>query len=552
MAAQVAPVTEQLTVNQVVNEQTAQTVVRGQITVPDPKPDVGQILSVDKTATVKDTKIVPDKVIIEGTLTLQVVYVAFQSIQADHKMYHYDKPGYAKGHAGEYFDGHNDKLTTPEKPVDQSVHHMHEQINFTGYVDVPGATPDMNVKVELNIEDVSVNRSKKNARVFDVAAVLEVFAKVTETRQVEVVVDLPGYEVEEELIKVDDLVGRESAQVIVSDEFEVPEQKPAIEKILDIDTETTITDTRIVKDKVIIDGEVTIQVMYVAMEPSQPVHDMHHTFTFSHFVEVPGATPDMNVEVDAFVEDVDIEPKDGFPDRLNAYIVLELDARVTETKQINVVTGVVGADFEKTLLHVESVVGEDSSQVVIRESFSTPDPKPDVEKILDTTVTECKVIEKKVISNKVIIRGYCDVNIVYVAALEDQPVYSMHQRLNFRTFVEIPGAEDGMNVMVKPVVEYIKSDYESCHVHIEAVLKVMVKVTESMQREVVIPEEVEVPDVCVPGETIEYTIKAGDTLFELARKYGTTVNKIKEINPGINPDNLQIGQVIKIHCGAKG
>jgi len=512
MAAHAAPVTEQLTVNQVVSEQTAQTVVRGQITVPDPKPDVDKILSVDKTATVKNISVIPDKVIVEGTLTLQVVYVAFQP--------------------------------------DQAVHHMHDQINFTGYVDVPGALPDMNVKVELGIEDVSVNRSKKDPRKFDVAAVLELFAKVTETREVEVVVDLPNYEVERELIKVDDLVGRESAQVIVSEEFEVPPEKPPVEKILDVDTKTTITDARIVRDKVIIDGEVTLQVMYVALEPSQPVHDMHQSFTFSHFVEVPGAAPDMNVEVDALVEDVEVEAKDGFPGRLTAYVVLKLDARVTETKQINVVTDVKDKEFEKVLLHLESVVGEDSAQVVIRESFETPEPKPDVAKILDTTVTEVKITEKKVISNKVIIRGYINVNIVYVAALDDQPVHAMHQRLNFRTFVEIPGAAEGMNVVVKPVVEYIKADYESCNVHVEAVLKVMVKVTESMQREVVAPEVA--PEVCRPGETIEYTIQQGDTLFELAKRYSTTVNAIMQANPGIQPENLKIGQVIKIPCGAKG
>ncbi|MTI83346.1 MAG: DUF3794 domain-containing protein [Firmicutes bacterium] len=514
MAAQVAPVTEQLTINQVVNEQTAQTVVRGTITVPDPKPDVDEILSVDRTATVKDISIVPDKVIVEGTLTLQVVYVAF-------------------------------------KP-DQAVHHMHEQINFTGYVDVPGATPDMNVKVDIDIEDVSVNRSNKKPRDFDVAAVLEVSAKVTENRQIEVVVDVPGYDVESEMINVDDLVDQESSQVIVSDEFEVPAEKPPVEKILDVDTQTTITDTRIVKDKVIIDGEVTIQVTYVAFEPSQPVHNMHQSFSFSHFIEVPGAAPGMNVEVDAYVEDVDVETKGAYADRLTAYIVLELNARVMEPKQINVVTEVAGVSFEKTLLNIESVVGEDSAQVVLRESFETPDPKPDVEKVLDTTAKEIKITESKVINNKVILRGYVDVNIIYVAALDDQPVHSMHQRINFRTFVEIPGAENGMNVMVTPIVEYIKSDYESCNVHVELVMKVRVRVTESMQREVVTAEMIEEPDVCLPGETIDYTIRQGDTLFELAQRYSTTVNAIIAANPGVNPQNLKVGDTITIPCGAKG
>ena len=70
------PATENLRVNQVVNEDTKQVVIRGKITVTDPKPDVEKILSVNKTATIKNIKIVPDKAIVEGVLTLQIVYVA--------------------------------------------------------------------------------------------------------------------------------------------------------------------------------------------------------------------------------------------------------------------------------------------------------------------------------------------------------------------------------------------------------------------------------------------------------------------------------------------
>lgn len=50
---------------------------------------------------------------------------------------------------------------------------------------------------------------------------------------------------------------------------------------------------------------------------------------------------------------------------------------------------------------------------------------------------------------------------------------------------------------------------------------------------------------CPPGSFI-YTIKAGDTLFRLAQANNTTVNAIIAINPGLNPNVLQIGQRICI------
>ena len=45
---------------------------------------------------------------------------------------------------------------------------------------------------------------------------------------------------------------------------------------------------------------------------------------------------------------------------------------------------------------------------------------------------------------------------------------------------------------------------------------------------------------------IEYTVKSGDTFWLIAQKYGTTVSAIEAANPGISPENLQIGAVITV------
>lgn len=49
--------------------------------------------------------------------------------------------------------------------------------------------------------------------------------------------------------------------------------------------------------------------------------------------------------------------------------------------------------------------------------------------------------------------------------------------------------------------------------------------------------------------TIRYTIRPYDTIWMLAQVFNTTVDSIMELNPGINPRNLLIGQVITIRPG---
>ena len=53
--------------------------------------------------------------------------------------------------------------------------------------------------------------------------------------------------------------------------------------------------------------------------------------------------------------------------------------------------------------------------------------------------------------------------------------------------------------------------------------------------------------ISCPG--FNYTIRAGDTFFRLAQRFGTTVAAIQAANPGVDPNNLQIGQVICIPTG---
>ena len=61
-------------------------------------------------------------------------------------------------------------------------------------------------------------------------------------------------------------------------------------------------------------------------------------------------------------------------------------------------------------------------------------------------------------------------------------------------------------------------------------------------QELVIPKE-ETPSTS--GEFINYTVKAGDSLYKIAKEYNTTVNAIMNVN-NLTSNALQINQVLKI------
>jgi LysM repeat protein len=55
-----------------------------------------------------------------------------------------------------------------------------------------------------------------------------------------------------------------------------------------------------------------------------------------------------------------------------------------------------------------------------------------------------------------------------------------------------------------------------------------------------------VPPVECPAGTEPYTIKRGDTFYKIARRFNVTLDSLLKANPGVNPDALLIGQKICI------
>ena len=43
-----------------------------------------------------------------------------------------------------------------------------------------------------------------------------------------------------------------------------------------------------------------------------------------------------------------------------------------------------------------------------------------------------------------------------------------------------------------------------------------------------------------------YTVQSGDTLESIARKTGTTVSRLEQLNPGVDPTALRVGEKIRV------
>jgi hypothetical protein len=343
------------------------------------------------------------------------------------------------------------------------VRHQGEDIQFSTFVDAPGAEPGMNVQVEPKIETVIFNLLTPT--LLHQKVVIDFFVKVTETRQLNVLVgDGP-------LVRVDQVVGEGTRQELY--ENVVALDNPA-EKIDDITVAIREITTHVIDDKVIIQGVIHKQIFYIGTIPNTAnVNvELHQAedISFSTFVDIHGATPGMDVEVVPTVEFVHFNLQNATT--LLQKVVVEFFVKVTESVQIPVELG-PGA-----LLKLDSVVKEGTNQILVENVFTLPLPTIKIREIVARIVD----LETEVISDKVIIQGTIHKQIFFIGT--DNVEHHQAENVSFSTFIDIIGAAPGMDVRVDSRIETILFELEgttTSSLRQKAVIEFFVKVTQSQQ-----------------------------------------------------------------------
>lgn len=535
-------------VQHVVGENTNQVSLRSVVIFPV---EVRKIM--DVTAEVRDLQATPldDKVIVEGLFHKQIAWVSNVSREIGGIAYLQD--------------------AVYDLPVDE---------RFTTFVDLPGVTPDSVIEVDARVEFVDHNDIPDGTTSGDEwqqTVILEVHVRATETMEVDIITDIEvpagsGIKVIKDTITVEDVIGEAEKQVNVMANINLPAGVEAA-KVKSADAEVRNITTEVLPNKVIVQGTLHKQVFYVDATTRQ-MFEFSIDEDFTTFVHLDGVTPRTDVTVNAVLEYVKFDLVT--PTTATQSAIIKLVVRAVATRKITVVTDVIGPgiDVVKEILKAEHVVAEGKQQVAI-ENTNITFPRP-ARKVAKTDARiDINRSESKLLPNKIVVVGSLHKQIFYVDVCTNG-VFETSFDEPFTTFVDVKGAKPGMNVTYRKRVEHVDvtsmgplpTVEDSCPPAVyvpedfrwkqTAIVEIKVKVTETRELNVVTDIIVGGKgkhDPCPDddyGKVRHHVIRQGDTLYKIAQQYGTTVNELMRLNPGIDPNNLRVGQKIRVVCGIPG
>lgn len=507
---------ENIECEQLLGENTADTIVKAEYVIPDTQPDVKEILMLDAKPSIIGKEVMQDKIHIEGQIAYNILYLA--------------------------------------KVEDKSeVFNATYMGKFSNYVEIMGCQHKMYSEAECIIEHM--NCMIVNERKIGIEGIIKLKAEAYKNYDFQIVKDISGLDDIQMLknpVSVDKIIGTVSGDMIAKSHMQIPMDKPQIGSILKCDVDIHKKDVKLVEGKVKVEACALVNLLYKDKATRDLVY-VSDDVVVSKEMDMEKVNPMMENYTDFSVNAVEYDTKE---DDLGENRIIDIEALVnTNTKVMykeqmdmiydayspTIMFRVNKKDYELNVMH-----GQNTAEAIAKSDIEIGNNIPAATEIVMCTGM-ANITDKKIVEDKVIVDGVVNANVVYKTNDNDKYINTINEEIPFSCPVEIPGCKIDMQCIGKVALENISASIEAGNIAVKAVVEVYVRVNYITHKEFMVdmvPDEEEAPKK--KASIIIYVVQQGDTLWKIAKKYCTTLDMLSKINELENPDLIKPGDKLII------
>jgi LysM repeat protein len=499
--------------DQVIGEEMTQAMVEGDVVVPDSKPDVDKILSVDGSVLITDKEVVDDRVILEGVVNVKALYVSAEGALP--------------------------------------LHYMEGSFGFTQQMELPGINNRMDAEVHAGIEHL--DSDIVNSRKLNIKCVLNISGKVVDRAQIDMVKDVKGIDdvqVLSDYIEITDTVGENRAHVTVRQEFVIPADQPAVGEILKTDVMIGKREGRITEDRVNINGILKVTTLYIGDDDQNSINTVSYQIPFSNYIDIPGAAPGMGYRVRYSVEDFYSLVKEDDQDQkrtIEYEVVVKAEAKVQSVQQVEMLVDAYSPSTsfsaQKSSLKLKKSMDYITEEIQIKEEVQLPAHCPPITKLCDVQAVPV-LTDFGISGDNIVIEGLLCIKALYTTDGQQYSVYMHQDEIPFQHTTPLPEGGRQMDMDIDLYLEDFQSRMlDNDLIEIRAKMLAEIDIEKSYSKEVVIDiEESDEGEKYPDASIVVYVVQPGDTLWKVAKRFGTTIEELVRVNDIQEPDGLSPGQ----------
>lgn len=479
--------------------------------VPDSRGDISKIICSTYDAIVENVKVAEHKALVKGYVDFDILYLNSENSSLEH------------------LDG--------RYPFEESLNLDEE--------------PD-ELRCKAEIEDFTVKVI--NSRKVNIKSLINVICRGDMITEENILTDV----VDDEM-----LVRRENINFVqikadcednyrVKEEIQLPKNKPNVRNIIWKDVRMKSRETRLLDDCIFIKGDIGIFVIYVP-DDEQVMQWYETSIPFEGRVDVSGVSQEMFAYISLELQETSLIVKpdyDGEERVLQLEGIVKLDIKAYSEEEHSVV-----CDMYSLVNNVELECDEKSyQQMVIKNSVKARGySKYKISDMEDKPLQICYAygnpyLEKtQVNDDEIVVEGYVDTTVIYICTDDLIPMSAFKCQVPFSQTVSLENKIDSCQCMANVCVDQINAsmisgDEIEIRVFVGIELLVMNVIEDKFVSEIAkVPmtskELAEFPGI------VGYIATRNESLWEIAKRYKTTEEKLKNINR-ITDDEVRKGTKI--------
>lgn len=495
---------DNICVNHIIAQKTETVIVEGDSIIPDIKPDILNAISTSGTVCIYKKEINEGKVRLDGCIDTYVMYLA---------------------------DDENN-----------SIRGVNVNLDFTQVIDVPNAMPEMNLDTEVKLKNIECKVI--NGRKIGIKAFLEINIKVTTNEDIDIInnVNLKGIQMLNKNLNINSLIGRGSTKVYAKDTI-VIDNIDNLAEIMKADLHISNKDVKISYNKILAKADLNVRLLYLTDD--NRMNTVESVIPVMGFIDMPDVTEENVCNTKYEIKNVVIKPNNAEDHSVYVEVEIEIYCEVYRNQEINIIQDLYSPTmnimFTQKQIKIMQRKENVQSTCNIREKQTIPELAGN--KIYDVT-TNVDITKQTVLNDRILYEGEVTLNYIFNSS---NGVDTKKIVVPFNFNVDFPGVNQNSNIETNIEMgaqDFVITSDDSIDVKIDIIFNVTMAKSADINIIDDIKEE-ENRSACTCSLVIYY-VKDGDTLWKIAKKFGSTVEEIARINGIENVDKLNVAQQLFI------
>lgn len=486
--------------------------------VPDIKPDIDRIITQQGDLRINEVKAMNSKLLLKGELGFNVLYFSEEDARP--------------------------------------IHNISGEIPFDEVINMDQSCADDDPIVKWDLEDLTTGLI--NSRKLSVKSIVSLNVAIEELYDEETGVMVEGPEDVQYInksIEVTNTTVDKRDTFRIKDEIILPTNKGNIVSILFDAIRINNMEVRLLEDKFSIKGNMPVFILYASESEESPIEYYDTEIAFGGTVDCNGCNENMIEDITFRIINKNIEIKpdaDGEERVLDIEVILEMIIKVYEVQEPEILCDVYSPCKEITPIFrdavYENLVIKNNSKYRVADRVRVPDNQPKILQIChsDGVIKIDDIIPR---GTELQVEGIIDLDILYISEDDLRPLSSLKGAIPFTQVIEVKGMKSDSSYEIRPSIDQLSvMMLDGDEIEVKAVMNLNTIVFDKITEPIITDLEAKDLDLeklqAMPG-VVGYIVKKDDSLWNIAKKYYSTVDTIMEINEMEN-DSIKEGDKLII------